>query len=40
MLTLRYYQRAAIDALYDYWRGGGGNQTGQAGATTGAQNQS
>lgn len=25
MLTLRYYQRAAIDAVYSYWRTGGGN---------------
>lgn len=25
MLELRHYQRAAIDALYEYWRNGGGN---------------
>ena len=25
MLELRPYQRASIDALYDYWQGGGGN---------------
>ncbi|NTF69403.1 DEAD/DEAH box helicase [Rhizobium rhizogenes] len=25
MLELRYYQREAIDALYAYWRNGGGN---------------
>ena len=25
MLKLREYQRASIDALYDYWRAGGGN---------------
>lgn len=25
MLELRYYQRDALDALYDYWRNGGGN---------------
>lgn len=25
MLELRYYQRAALDSLYDYWRNGGGN---------------
>lgn len=25
MLELRYYQREAIDALYDYWENGGGN---------------
>lgn len=25
MLELRYYQREALDALYEYWRNGGGN---------------
>lgn len=25
MLELRHYQRAALDALYEYWRNGGGN---------------
>ena len=25
MLELRHYQRAALDALYSYWRNGGGN---------------
>lgn len=25
MLELRYYQRESLDALYEYWRNGGGN---------------